>query len=138
MPACPLYLYGFEAITPYRLEPRAAMVIQDGMIVQFGPYDDVSPPADAMHVDLAGRYVMPGFIDIHVHGGCGEDFSTADIEGIARIERFYAAHGTTSLLATVYPQPEKPFFETLDRLVLPARPTAPPASSKASTWKAPS
>jgi N-acetylglucosamine-6-phosphate deacetylase len=93
------------------------MVIQDGMIVQFGPHDDVSPPADARRIDLTGRYVMPGFIDIHVHGGCGEDFSTANIEGLARIERFYAARGTTSLLATVYPQPEKPFFETLDRLV---------------------
>ena len=117
MPACPLYLYGFEAITPYRQEPYAAMVIQDGKIVQFGPMDDVTPPADALRVDLAGRYILPGFIDIHVHGGCGEDFADADIDGLARIERFYAARGTTSLLATVYPQPETQFFETLDRLV---------------------
>lgn len=117
MPARPLYLYGFGAITPYRLEPHAAMVVEGGKIVQFGPHTDVSAPVDAVHVDLTGRYVLPGFIDTHVHGGCGEDFATADTDGIARIERFYASHGTTSLLATVYPQPEGPFFETLDRLV---------------------
>ncbi len=117
MPACPLYLCGFDAITPYRQEPRAAMVIQDGKIVQFGPHEDIAPPPGAVRIDLDGRYVMPGFIDIHVHGGCGEDFSTADTEGLARIERFYASRGTTSLLATVYPQPEGPFYATLDRLV---------------------
>lgn len=117
VPACPLYFYGFDAITPYRLEPYAAMVIQDGKIVQFGPLPEVTPPADALRIDLAGRYVMPGFIDCHVHGGVGEDFCTADIQGLAKIERFYAAHGTTSLLATVYPQPEGPFFDTLERLV---------------------
>jgi N-acetylglucosamine-6-phosphate deacetylase len=121
VPVSPLYLWGFEAITPYRQEPAAAMVIQDGKIVQFGPHEDVTPPASAVRVDLTGRYVMPGFIDIHVHGGCGEDFSTADAEGLVRIEQFYASRGTTSLLATVYPQPPQPFFETLDRLVAACR-----------------
>jgi len=108
VPSSPLYLSGFEAITPYRQEPFAAMVIQGGKIVQFGPHEDLTPPADAVRVNLAGRYVMPGFIDIHVHGGCGEDFSSADAEGLARIERFYASAGTT-------------FFETLDRLVAACR-----------------
>ncbi len=117
MPAHPIYLCGFNAITPYRMELDAAMVIRDGMIVQFGPREDVSIPRGAREVDLGGRYVMPGFIDIHVHGGCGEDFSCADTEGLAKVERFYAAHGTTSMLATVYPQPKRPFYETLDRLV---------------------
>lgn len=117
MPSIPLYFYGLTAITPYRQEPDAAMVVENGKITQFGPNADVQPPAGALPIDLQGRYMMPGFIDCHVHGGVGEDFSTADQAGIEKIERFYAAHGTTSLLATVYPQPEKPFFETLDRLV---------------------
>lgn len=117
MPPIPLYFYGLTAITPYRQEPEAAMVVENGKITQFGPHSDVEPPAGALRVDLGGRYMLPGFIDCHVHGGMGEDFSTADHAGIEKIERFYAARGTTSLLATVYPQPEKPFFETLDRLV---------------------
>lgn len=117
MASIPLYFYGLTAITPYRQEPQAAMVVENGKITQFGAHDDVEPPCGALRVDLEGRYMLPGFIDCHVHGGVGEDFCTADQAGIEKIERFYAAHGTTSLLATVYPQPEKPYFETLDRLV---------------------
>ncbi len=117
VPAISLYFYGVTAITPYRQESDAAMVVEDGKIIQFGPHSEVEPPAGALRIDLQGRYMLPGFIDCHVHGGLGEDFSTADQAGIEKIERFYAAHGTTSLLATVYPQPEKPYFETLDRLV---------------------
>jgi len=117
VPSIPLYFYGLTAITPYRQEANAAMVVENGKITQFGPHEDVAPPAGALRVNLEGRYMLPGFIDCHVHGGVGHDFCTADTTGIVNIERFYAAHGTTSLLATVYPQPEKPYFETLDRLV---------------------
>jgi len=112
-----LYLFGFDAVTPYRLQRDAAAVISDGKIVQFGPVGDVEPPAEALRVDLSGCYLLPGFIDMHVHGGCGFDFVEADLQSVERIERFYASHGTTSLLATVYPEPEGRFLESLRQLV---------------------
>jgi len=110
-------LFDFDAVTPYRLERDAAMVIEGGKIVQFGPRADIDPPASARRVDLRGRYVLPGFFDIHVHGGRGEDFAETDAEGIAQVEQFYASHGVTSLLATVYPQPRETFLATLGRLI---------------------
>lgn len=44
--------------------------------------------------------IVPGFVDVHVHGGDGADFMDAHEEGNARIIAFHASHGTTALAAT--------------------------------------
>jgi N-acetylglucosamine-6-phosphate deacetylase len=44
--------------------------------------------------------LVPGFIDVHVHGGDGADFMDAHEEATARILGFHALHGTTALMAT--------------------------------------
>lgn len=55
-----------------------------------------APPA-AERID---GILVPGFIDIHVHGGDGADFMDAHEEAVDRILAFHAAHGTTALAAT--------------------------------------
>ena len=54
-------------------------------------------PANAERV--AG-ILVPGFVDVHVHGGDGADFMDAHDEGTERILAFHARHGTTALAAT--------------------------------------
>lgn len=50
------------------------------------------------------RYILPGFIDTHVHGGGGGD--TMDgVAGIQTLSRLHAQHGTTALLATTITNP---------------------------------
>jgi N-acetylglucosamine-6-phosphate deacetylase len=44
--------------------------------------------------------IVPGFIDVHVHGGDGADFMDAHEDGNARVLAFHARHGTTALAAT--------------------------------------
>jgi N-acetylglucosamine-6-phosphate deacetylase len=51
-------------------------------------------------VDLAGGFLVPGFIDLHVHGGAGADFMDGTAEAFRTICRAHARHGTTSLLPT--------------------------------------
>lgn len=51
-------------------------------------------------MDAAGRYVVPGFVDIHTHGAVGEDFSDGKPEGLLRLSAYYAVQGVTSFLAT--------------------------------------
>lgn len=51
-------------------------------------------------VDAQGAYVIPGLVDIHTHGGVGEDFSDGKPEGLQPMADYYAAHGVTSYLAT--------------------------------------
>ena len=49
-------------------------------------------------------WVLPGFIDLHVHGGGGHD-SMAGGDAVAHIARAHARHGTTALLATTMTAP---------------------------------
>lgn len=51
-------------------------------------------------IDAAGRYVSPGFIDLHVHGALQRSFSDATIESFDILTRFYARYGITALQAT--------------------------------------
>lgn len=51
-------------------------------------------------VDLQGKMLLPGFIDIHSHGREGYDFSTASPEEIGKMCLSYAESGITSVLAT--------------------------------------
>jgi N-acetylglucosamine-6-phosphate deacetylase len=44
--------------------------------------------------------LIPGFVDVHVHGGAGYDFMYSDTESLETITRFHASQGTTTMLAT--------------------------------------
>ncbi|RKP58808.1 N-acetylglucosamine-6-phosphate deacetylase [Pararobbsia silviterrae] len=73
---------------------------------------------DAVPVDPAGNdapYIVPGFIDLHVHGGGGAD----TMEGAAAavtMARLHACHGTTSLLATTMTAPRPALRKVLVEL----------------------
>lgn len=58
-------------------------------------------------IDLSGKKLVPGFIDIHTHGGAGVDVNAADEEGLERIAEFFAKKGTTSFLVSVLTDSEE-------------------------------
>jgi N-acetylglucosamine-6-phosphate deacetylase len=60
---------------------------------------------DSGVVELDGRWVLPGFIDLHVHGGGGAQFNTDDPAEVHAAARFHAQHGTTALVATTVSAP---------------------------------
>jgi N-acetylglucosamine-6-phosphate deacetylase len=57
-------------------------------------------------------YILPGFVDLHVHGGGGADF-TEGVEAAETIARLHARHGTTALLATTLTAPP----QSIERVV---------------------
>ncbi|MUL76981.1 N-acetylglucosamine-6-phosphate deacetylase [Mycolicibacterium sp. CBMA 226] len=59
-----------------------------------------SPPR-SVDIDFPDGVVVPGFVDMHVHGGGGSSFSTDDPDEIARTADFHRAHGTTTTLASL-------------------------------------
>lgn len=67
-------------------------------------------------IDCKGMMVLPGFIDLHVHGGGGHDFAEASIDAINNICVAHAKYGTTSLLATIPSMPENNFKQLNDSL----------------------
>jgi N-acetylglucosamine-6-phosphate deacetylase len=61
------------------------------------------------------RYIAPGFIDVHVHGGGGAD--TMDgLDGIHTLSEYHAQHGTTALLATTITNPWKNVLAALKNI----------------------
>lgn len=61
----------------------------------------------AESVDLSGYWLLPGFVDMHVHGGGGASFSSATAEESLRVLQTHRAHGTTTTVAsTVTGEPD--------------------------------
>ena len=63
--------------------------------------------------DLGGRRVSPGYIDAHIHGAQGVDFSSADAETIARSADELAQQGITTIYPTIVPGSEKHMLAAL-------------------------
>ncbi|MDT3395942.1 N-acetylglucosamine-6-phosphate deacetylase [Streptomyces sp. B1866] len=59
-----------------------------------GPY----PGTDSL--DLRGCWIVPGFVDAHVHGGGGASFSAGTAEEALAVARTHRAHGTTTMVAS--------------------------------------
>jgi N-acetylglucosamine-6-phosphate deacetylase len=53
-------------------------------------------------IALSGQTVMPGFIDVHVHGAVGHEAMDASVPGLRRMSSFFASHGVTSFLPTTW------------------------------------
>jgi N-acetylglucosamine-6-phosphate deacetylase len=59
-----------------------------------------APPRPA-DVDLPDAVIVPGFVDIHVHGGGGATYTSGDAAEIQRAAAFHREHGTTTTLASL-------------------------------------
>lgn len=70
--------------------------VRGGFSVENGRFahvlEDVPGPAE----DMDGALVIPGLVDIHVHGCAGADFSDGDYAGLVRMARYLARRGVTS------------------------------------------
>lgn len=79
------------------------IAITDGVIEALG--EGLPEPAlhdGREHLDAGGCVVLPGFIDVHVHGAVGHEVMDGAVAGLHDMSRFFAAHGVTSFLATTW------------------------------------
>jgi N-acetylglucosamine-6-phosphate deacetylase len=72
---------------------------------------EVSPATPRQRADLRAAWVVPGFVDLHVHGGGGHTFTTGDRDHARATAAFHRRHGTTTMLASLVTAPRR---ETLD------------------------
>ena len=87
----------------YRLDKkrmeRKDMCIEEGKILGFFSPGEGTRDGEIYHA--RGKYVVPGFIDLHTHGGCGVDVNTASKEDFQKIGNFFAKQGTTTWLCSI-------------------------------------
>ncbi len=110
-----------RVITPAGI--RAANVLFDAGTITAVVEDDGAIPPDPSVVDAHGRYVAPGLIDIHVHGGGGFDLMTDDPEQVRSYARWVATRGVTSFLVSTSGRDHTQILERL-RAIAPAIGTA--------------
>ncbi|MEV6672048.1 N-acetylglucosamine-6-phosphate deacetylase [Streptomyces sp. NPDC051162] len=75
-------------------------VVENGRVAVEGRRIAAAPPAGGTALDLTGHWIVPGFVDMHVHGGGGASFSSGDAEEALTAIRTHRAHGTTTTVAS--------------------------------------
>ncbi len=56
-------------------------------------------------IDGPEQWIVPGFVDIHTHGGGGHTFTTGDADAARAVAAFHRGHGTTTILASLVSSP---------------------------------
>jgi N-acetylglucosamine-6-phosphate deacetylase len=88
-----------HVVTPDGVLEPGWLEIADGRIAAVHPG---RPPAPAAH---RARWALPGFIDMHVHGGGGASFTEGGPDDARRAAAFHRAHGTTRIVASLVTAP---------------------------------
>lgn len=92
------------------------LTIDGELIAGLGP-----APAGARALDLAGSYLVPGFIDLHFHGALGLDVMDPEADALDRIRDYQARHGTTAFLATTITAAMPDLVAAVERIAARAR-----------------
>ncbi|MCM2427769.1 N-acetylglucosamine-6-phosphate deacetylase [Streptomyces sp. RKAG337] len=75
-------------------------VVENGRVTVDGGRIVADESAEAATLDLSGHTVVPGFVDIHNHGGGGASFTSGTAEEILTGVRTHREHGTTTVVAS--------------------------------------
>lgn len=106
-------------ITPYRVLEESSVVIEEGRIQYIAPDSEVDLDLSCTEViDVGGRYIAPGFIDIHCHGGGDYDFMDGTVEAFIQASNAHLRYGTTSMLPTTTTSTTEELFKAIDSFKL--------------------
>ena len=105
-------IFNGNIITPYRILTGGSLLITGNTITEVSEKN--IEVTDAQEIDAKGKFVAPGFIDIHVHGGGGHDFMDGTEKAFLTIAETHAQYGTTSMLPTTLSASSEELIQTLD------------------------
>jgi N-acetylglucosamine-6-phosphate deacetylase len=99
-----LLIHNTRLFSPNHAGLMGWLLIENGLIRSFGFGNppNFSGDASIQRIDAQGNNLLPGFIDLHVHGAKGHEVMDASPTGLEEMSRFYASHGVTSFLATTW------------------------------------
>ena len=96
-----LLLAGGRVVTPDGVLDPGWIRLAGPLIDAVGSGHAPEPPA----ADLRGQWVLPGFIDVHVHGGGGASFTEGTGDEARKAAAFHCARGSTTVLASLVTAP---------------------------------
>ncbi|RDG38578.1 N-acetylglucosamine-6-phosphate deacetylase [Streptomyces corynorhini] len=86
-------LTGARVVLPTGIVDGGRVIVEGGRIAG-------AAPDDAVRIDLTGHWLVPGFVDLHNHGGGGASFTSGSVDDVLRGIRTHREHGTTTLVAS--------------------------------------
>jgi N-acetylglucosamine-6-phosphate deacetylase len=107
-----LKIVNAKIITPGGILENSTVLVKDGKISAIcGKETEVFCQTV---IDAGGKYLSPGFIDMHVHGGGGYDFMDNTVEAYLEIAKLHARYGTTAFMPTTLSCEHESLLQTLE------------------------
>ncbi len=100
-----LLLKNARLVLPHRIAEDASLLVNGDRISRIWEGGAMEGVQSCDTLELGGATVLPGFIDVHLHGAVGVDTMEAEAEDLHRVARFLAQNGVTAWLPTLVPAP---------------------------------
>ena len=110
----PLVLDNARVILQDRELERSSVVVESGLITRVADAAPAIPGAQT--IDLTGMVLLPGFIDVHIHGSAGIDVMDATAEQLNEIGVFLASQGITGWVPTFVPAADENYASGVEAI----------------------
>lgn len=108
-----LLIINARIIIPTAVIERGWLLSRDGRIAGIGAGD--APDFEVVEiVDAAGKILLPGFIDVHVHGAVGGEAMDGNADSLRAMARFYASHGVSGFYPSTWTAPDSQITTALE------------------------
>ncbi len=111
-----LLIQARELFTPLERVARPLLFVEDGAVARIASSAECEIPRGARVVDLGDATLVPGFIDMHIHGGAGHDVMEASAGALPAIEKLLFQHGVTTYFPTTVTAPVDQTVCALEKL----------------------
>jgi N-acetylglucosamine-6-phosphate deacetylase len=109
-----MLLRGARLVTPVAVVEGKSLLVERGLIARIA--DEDRSPTSERALDLDGLTLLPGFIDLHIHGAVGVDTMQANAADLDRVSQFLATRGVTGWLPTLVPAPEADYAPAINAI----------------------
>ena len=107
-----LVLRDGTVVLPNRTIERGTILIEDGYISSIGDRD----VAGAESIDLGDMTILPGFIDVHIHGAIGVDVMDATPQALQDVSKYLTTQGVTGWLPTFVPASDENYASAVEAI----------------------
>jgi N-acetylglucosamine-6-phosphate deacetylase len=109
-------IYASRILTPHEEISDGVIIVEGSQVAGVGHRDEIRIPPGAIDCLATGLTVIPGFVDLHIHGAGGHDVMEGDESSLDRIASTVARHGTTSMVAATVTAPVEQTCRSLENI----------------------
>jgi N-acetylglucosamine-6-phosphate deacetylase len=102
--------------TPTEQVVRPIVCMQDGVVASIDSAESREVPGNTRVLDLGDAMLVPGYIDMHIHGGAGHDVMETGGDALPAVEKLLHAHGVTTYFPTTVTAPMDRTLRALEHL----------------------